>query len=164
MITTYTKGIKPIEFYIDDEDEYLLARKWYPVYCKNGRLKSIITNGNSCTSSGKRMPLYLHREIMHLEVNDGKVVDHIDGNVANNCKSNLRICTQHENSMNRQINLNSTSGYKGASWNTYHKKWAAYIKLDKKKIFLGYYDDPKDAHEAYCIASEKYHGEFGRTE
>jgi hypothetical protein len=38
------------------------------------------------------------------------------------------------------------------------------IKVNKKHIHLGYFVDPKAAHDAYIKAAIKYFGEFARTE
>lgn len=100
---------------------------------------------------------------MNVEV-CGKIVDHKNGNTLDNKKCNLRICTNKENVRNQKINKRNTTGYKGVSYNKRDKKYAAYIKVDGKKISLGYYLSLEVAHEAYCNASKKYHVEFGRTE
>jgi hypothetical protein len=54
----------------------------------------------------------MHRDILGLLRDDPRVVDHIDGNPLNNCRANLRICTQAENTMNRRLDRRNTSGYK----------------------------------------------------
>lgn len=54
---------------------------------KQGRLIYIASS-----SSAER---YLHRAIM--KPGHGLVVDHIDGNGLNNCRSNLRLCTLAQN-------------------------------------------------------------------
>ena len=41
-------------------------------------------------------------------------------------------------------------------------KWRARISFNNKSIHLGYFDTPEKAYEAYCEASKKYHGEYGR--
>ena len=41
-------------------------------------------------------------------------------------------------------------------------KWGAVIKVSNRQIWLGAFDTRELAHSAYCEASKKYHGEFGR--
>ena len=91
------------------------------------------------------------------------VVDHIDGNGLNNQKSNLRIATRSQNSMNRDKQADNKSGYKGVYWKDSHKKWAAVIKIERKAVHLGLFTDKEEAAKAYNEAVKVYFGEFGRT-
>ena len=110
----------------------------------------------------KQKTIWMHRLIMSAP--DGLEVDHIDGDGLNNRKSNLRIATRVENRQNSRRQNNNTSGYKGVCWHKGHSKWRAQIRLNNKRTHLGYFDCPKEAHAAYCEASVRLHGEFGRTE
>jgi hypothetical protein len=67
--------------------------------------------------------------------------------------------------MNRKNNKNKST-YKGVKYDKRYtnKPWNAKIQIYKKCIYLGSYETPELAHAAYCEASKKYHGEFGRTE
>jgi len=104
----------------------------------------------------------LHRFIMGNPT--GKVVDHINCNTLDNRRENLRICTSQENSRNVHKYKNNTSGYKGVTYDKSHtKKWLASITVNKKVLNLGRFNTPEEAHNAYCIASKKYHGEYGRV-
>lgn len=49
--------------------------------------------------TGNFKPVSIHRFIMN--VSDECVIDHIDGDISNNKKSNLRITTQNKNTINR---------------------------------------------------------------
>lgn len=106
----------------------------------------------------------LHRYIMGCTVNDGKTVDHINRDTLDNRKSNLRICTCEGNAQNHKLRRDSTTGYKGVSYWKRDNNYISQIGYKGKLIFLGYYDTAEEAHAAYCEASKKYHGEFGRTE
>jgi len=99
----------------------------------------------------------LHRLIAGAVEKDQKV-DHINGNTLDNRRSNLRICSNSENLRNRGKNINNTSGYKGVSKR--RNKWAAQVKHNYKTIFLGLFDTPEEAHEAYKRAADKLHLEY----
>lgn len=86
------------------------------------------------------------------------VVDHIDGNPVNNKIENLRAATYFNNSGNRKISKNNTSGFKGISKS--RSKWIAQICVNRKTIQLGQYETPEEAHQAYMKAAKKYFGEF----
>jgi hypothetical protein len=88
------------------------------------------------------------------------IVDHKDLNKQNNAWSNLRECNGSQNQSNKESIGNST-GYKGVSRE--FNKFNAYIKKNKKTIYLGLFKTPQEAHAACCAASNKFHGEFGRT-
>ena len=109
-------------------------------YCFNGALKKIHTLITECQKPN--------------------VVDHINNNRCDNRKANLRVCTQHQNSMNCATPINNTSGYKGVSWSKRKNKWRAYIKYNYKQIYLGLYNNKTDAAKAYNEAAIKYFGEF----
>jgi hypothetical protein len=60
--------------------------------------------------------------------------------------------TYSEHDMNKVIQAihdykysNNTSGYRGVSYRKRNSKWIAYIDKNKKRIYLGDYDDIKDA-------------------
>lgn len=106
----------------------------------------------------------LHRLVMKCALHDNKEVDHISGDTLDNRKQNLRICTHTQNMQNVKRRINNRTGYKGVDYKKDHKKYEARINVNKKCIRLGYYNTPEEAHDAYCEASKKYHGEFGRVE
>lgn len=92
-------------------------------------------------------------------------VDHKDNNPTNNAFDNLRLATSSQQKMNRRVQSNNRSGLKGAFYHSCRKgkKWRSQIKsASGKLVFLGYYATAEEAHEAYCTAAPKYHGEFAR--
>lgn len=90
-------------------------------------------------------------------------IDHIDGNPRNNRIENLRGATHGQNHGNRKKPVNNTSGFKGVSWHKKSNKWCASIKVKYQQIYLGLYENPSVAAEAYASAAKKYFGEFART-
>ncbi len=87
-------------------------------------------------------------------------IDHIDGNPVNNKISNLREATHSQNCQNRGMTASNTSGYCGVSLTKDRKKWRAQIRIQGQKKYLGTFDTPQQAHEAYCEAGQKHHGRF----
>ena len=77
-------------------------------------------------------------------------VDHIDNCRSNNNIENIRIVNHSENQQNRL----STKGY---YWNKKEQKYHAQIRINHKSIYLGIYDTPEEARDAYLIAKPKYH-------
>lgn len=91
------------------------------------------------------------------------MLDHADGNPLNNRISNLREATPTQNSTNSKKPVTNTSGLKGCYWLKNAKKWRASIQYLGKFYHLGLYATAEEAHQAYCVAAAKLHGEFART-
>ena len=134
--------------------EKIKEHKWYKTTSAKGKIYFAY-----CKSDKERIKL--HRFIMDCPA--GKCVDHINGNTLDNRRENLRICTQAENNFNLPKPKTNTSGYKGVYWNKAVRKWQALIQVNKKKIRLGSFETPEQAHKAYCEAAKKYHGDYRRV-
>jgi AP2 domain. len=145
---------------IDDEDYELVSQyKWCARWSPGMRSYYAVTNIRK--PDGKRIHLQMHRLITNAQ--KGEVVDHINHNTLDNRKSELRLCTHSQNLHNQGRNSKNTSGYKGVHWYKRYKKWQAQIKLNGKKIHLGYFSTPEEAHAAYCKAALELHGEFAKV-
>lgn len=95
-----------------------------------------------------------------LDINDEDlVVDHKNHNLLDNRRSNLRIATTQQNSRNRKLSINNTSGYTGVSFDNAKNKWIAYV-FNNKMIYLCAYDDIIDAVNARVEAENIYYKEF----
>ena len=90
-------------------------------------------------------------------------IDHINGTRSDNAWANLRLADNHLNHANSKTPSNNSSGFKGVSWVQARNKWAAYIKVNCKRLHLGYYNAPEDASAAYADAARKHWGEFARV-
>lgn len=99
----------------------------------------------------------MHRWIMGAR--DGQEIDHINGNRLDNRRENLRFCNSYQNHQNKH-SRNSTSGYKGVSWNKYHKKYRVRLSPKAGDVFLGYFTDPIEGAKAYDRAASEHYGEF----
>ncbi len=92
--------------------------------------------------------IFLHRRILN---NTNQFVDHINGNVLDNRKQNLRLVTKSQN----QMNVN----YKGVS-KTKNDKHYAHIKIKGKAINLGVYVDEEEALYARYFAEKLLFKEY----
>lgn len=102
--------------------------------------------------------ILLHRFVMNTP--KGMVTDHINGNKLDNRKSNLRICTPAQNSMNSKKHIIQSSKYKGVSWYKRDKCWRAYVNFGRRQIHLGYFAKEIDAVKAYNKRAKEVHKEF----
>lgn len=84
--------------------------------------------------------------------------DHIDGERTNNAWYNLREVTRSQNNANRAVNVNNPTGLKGVSYNKKTGKYIAGICVNGKRMYLGSYDCPTEAHKAYCVVAKVVHG------
>ena len=85
-----------------------------------------------------------------------KLIDHKDGNPANNRFWNLRLCTHAENMRNRK----NTKGYSDRRKNKWSPpNWRMQIKVDGKMIRKSFSTEA-EARAAYEKASLELHGEF----
>lgn len=108
---------------------------------------------------------FMHREIFDLPYSprDKIFVDHIDHNKLNNQKSNLRLVTRSLNGLNRKLNKDNTTGYKGVSLHKPSGLYIAAITINQKVKVLKYSKNPKEAAEAYDKYIEEHYPEYGLT-
>ncbi len=119
--------------------------------------------------NGKRQHHNLHRDILERKLGrtltKGEECDHVNGDVLDNRRCNLRLATREQNNQNRKRMKNNTSGYKGVCPSKKKGKWRAYITAyGKRNIALGDYDTPELAYIAYCNKANELHGEFAKLE
>lgn len=110
-------------------------RTFYKVRCVCGNEKLVATNQiNLITSCGCR-------------TGTGE-------KIRDSLKPYLKNGTYLPGLTRKTVNKNNTSGYKGVSYRKDRNKYRAYIKYQRKNIFLGYYDKLEDAVEARKIAEK----------
>lgn len=154
------KRLASIPAFVDKEDESLTRQfKWF--LGSGGHAYTFLGSGVS------KKNVYMHHLIFG-KPPVGFVIDHKNINPLDNRKGNLRVCTKAENNRNSKMSPKNKSGFKGVSLGSgvnklRTKPWRGDIKMDGKRIFLGWFPTPQEAHKAYEEAALKYHGEFART-
>lgn len=140
---------------VDDADfEWLNQWKWHAITTARSRCYA----ARHGLIGDKRVYIYMHRAI--LAVPKGLVSDHINGDGLDNRKRNLRVATQNENCKNQMLRGSGSSTYKGVTWDTNRKKWAAQIGNNYQHYGLGRYSDEKKAALAYDKKALELFGEF----
>ena len=149
-IITLTQGHEAI---VDAEDYGELNKnKWF-YNCGYARRNVRMANG-------KQTAIRMHREIN--QTPDGLVTDHINHNMLDNRKENLRTTTHQQNCMNGDPHKDGTSKYRGVNWDVREKKWMARIMIDGKQKYLGRFIKEEDAAKAYNEAATKLFGVYAR--
>ena len=84
-------------------------------------------------------------------------IDHIDGDPSNNRIENLRDVPASVNQRcRRKPTCRNRAGFIGVSRK--RGRWMAALTVNKRQIYLGYFDSPEAAHEAYLKGKAAFHG------
>lgn len=142
--------------FIDDSDyDTVYHYKWHASF-----VKGVWYAERTHRYGNKRYTIRMHRQILGLKHKDGKAVDHRDGNGLNNCRDNLRECSQTQNCYNKKHGGGTSSLYKGVCWCNTRCRWRGYITYRGSHHFLGYFEKEIDAAKTYNEAALYYFGDF----
>ena len=135
------------EKYIIDTESGLITRK------RTGKIMGYKDKQGYITFGFNHVNYRVHRIILTKflgrEIKPDYKADHINHNKSDNRISNLRELNHQENTQHQQLSVKNTSGFKGVCWNKDNKKWQACIMLNKKTLFLGYFDTKELAYDAW---------------
>ena len=101
---------------------------------------------------------YAHRlAFLYVEgVMPEEPIDHINGNRSDNRLGNLRRVSNTDNQRNSSLSRRNKSGFTGVHWAKHVKKWEASIRINRRTIHLGLFNDIDGAIEARKEANIKY--------
>lgn len=86
------------------------------------------------------------------------LIDHRDGIRINDCIANLRECSNMLNQQNRKYaKYGTATGLLGVSFQAKTGKYATKIRVDKKTIFIGLFNTPEQANQAYLDKKRELH-------
>jgi hypothetical protein len=139
-------------FVDDDVFEWVKSVSWYGQRHKNGLVYA-----------HNRVRGAMHRLIMGVTARHVPI-DHHDRNGLNNVRENLRVATHAQNLWNARRSCRNTSGFKGVSFDSRTKSYAARCQIEGKNRHLGRFKTALEAHEAYKAAAIAHRGELPATE
>lgn len=151
MFLTISGKFSETKVYLDDVD-YHLVKDYTWWINKKGTYYQVYTQI-------ARETIILSRFL--LGVTDKEiVVDHIDRNPLNNCRSNLRTATRAQNSYNTGIKISNTSGAVGVDYRKDRKKWRATIRVGGIKLSLGHFNSLQEAEEFRNLVAAEWFGNW----
>ena len=111
-----------------------------------------------------RQNYYAHRRAwLHLYGRMPKIIDHRDGNPANNAICNLREANQSQNGANTKRRKDNTTGFKGVVKHTDGRRFRATLEVGDKRFFSGLCATASEAHVEYTRMALAHFGEFARS-
>jgi hypothetical protein len=142
---------------VDPQDFYHLNHfDWVA----DGKCNKIYAIRHLLSADEKAKIVRMHRYIMRAPAE--LLVDHRNNNGIDNRRANLRFATTSQNGCNIRKRKNTSSRFMGVHFNKSRGLWSSNIRHQRKRTWLGCFDNEEDAAKAYDAAAKKYHGEFAR--
>jgi hypothetical protein len=147
MITAYKyKDVILNEFYLDDDDITVRRAKdgYHGRYKKGDIVTPYIFKGNKGNDyKGVHIPRtrttisypWLLTILRQIPFNEDSVLDHINGDINDNSRSNLRVVTQKINTRNQRKRNNNKTGYTGIYYNVKNKIYIIRKQIRNKRIY-----------------------------
>lgn len=130
-------GIQIAEYLLDDDQVHLTAHRWCLV---------IVTHGGArverCQRDEDGRLILMHRAVMGCTHRDGILIDHVNRNVLDNHRANLRKATRSQNAQNREA-IKKDGLPRGVT--PKRGRWCARATLNYKTHHIGYFATPEEA-------------------
>lgn len=147
-----TQGVSAV---IDREDCELVGKyKWHANRMGSNVFYAVANLSRKVSITGGK--ILMHRLIM--SARSGDIIDHINGDGADNRKCNLRVTTKSQNMQNSRA-MGGTSRYRGVSKQA-ASSWMARIKHDRKAVYIGIFSNEVLAAKAYDRKATELFGEL----
>jgi hypothetical protein len=139
LCTITQKTGRSVVIVLDADCELATAHRWH---LSSG---GYAVRARPVRGSGR---LYLHREIVGLDRDDPRSVDHINGDQLDNRRANLRVATHAENMQNRALSSNNRTGARGVYFCKRRRRYIAKATVGGRVHYLGSFTDVADADRA----------------
>ena len=141
---------------VDDEDDHIMREYSFCINYskKNKRLKSV---QHTIYNKETRKETIRSLNCVIMNPPKGMVVDCINGDILDSRRSNLRVCTQHQDLMNKGRHTGRTTA-RGVY--LHRGKIKSQISYNGKVIYLGTFKTLEEAVAARKKAELEYFGEF----
>lgn len=141
---------------IDEADlPLVVSHRWHAAVRRRGVY--VETNVRDAPKA-KQRTVSIHRLLLGFP---DATVDHINHDPRDNRRSNLRVASAKQNGRNKRPQaVSKSSKFKGVSWHKSVGKWQAYITVDRKRLYLGYFETEEQAAYSYNRAAELHFGTF----
>lgn len=141
-----------------DRDEASIAKGW-------NRLRAGVVAGSPQQDGRLRVTVdrqayYAHRLawLLHFGVEPDGIIDHLNGNPADNRIENLRIATYAENSRNKRVAVRASTGHRGIYLR--RGRFRVITRVRGKTITIGTFDTMAEA----IMARQHFDANHGFTE
>lgn len=148
------KYTSDVNFLVSDEDyDRVSEYKWCVGYNGTSSYRIMRSSTKEEKSLGAGAFVRLHRFILNLHLKHAsayETVDHLNQNIFDNQRSNLKRKSKYGNNRNAKSNTGVGLGLWGASFEKTRKDnvWSSYIYFMKKKIRVGNFLTEQEAHDA----------------
>jgi hypothetical protein len=142
---------------VDDADYGFLNQFKWSVAIRNCTTYAV----RNYRVNGKCFTVLMHRLILGILAEDGRDVDHKDGNGLHNFRDNLQACSRSQNIAKKRNPKNSSSKYKGVYYDKRaSKKWCVRVTKMYKTHHVGLFDSEVEAAQAYDKKAKELFGDF----
>ena len=144
-------------YFLFDAEDYELIKKYTWRYSKH------LIQAHSHYEDDKQQRVVLARLIMNCP--ETLVVDHINHDLLDNRKCNLRVCTKGQSRVRSRIRKDNKTGYIGV-----HSKqlvngeccYTALIGVNGRDTYLGTFKTAEEAYKVRLEAEKEFYGEFAQ--
>lgn len=141
-------------YFIDAADADTAKRHCWSKHT-NGYARAVVRVGT------KLKTVYLHRLLCQTS-QDQPHIDHINGDISDCRRANLRKCSHSQNLQNQKIRADNSTGYKGVGFHRQSGRYRARVTVGGKKIYIGLFENAEQANIAAAKMRELLHKEFVR--